>query len=157
MLHGMENEASEVLGTASRILRIKALKCDGRKTALHRGYVLPSPTGWLRHIRDAEFVVTNSFHCVIFCLVFHVPFVAFTIDGELGSMNSRIQELLGAVGLENRILSSSSKFNMDLLNTSIDWLAVDQLVINARSCGIKFLSAQMRSRAEQASDNVHTL
>ena len=148
MLHGMENDAVPAIRSISTNLKLKAVKCDGQRTALHPGYTLPSPRGWLRQIRDAEFVVTNSFHAVIFCLIFHQPFIALVIEGEIGSMNSRILEILGSVGLASRVFSPGMEVTKAFLDQAIDWKEVDRLICQLKESGIKFLSEQLSAQAE---------
>ena len=38
--------------------------------------ILPSVYEWLSFFRDAEYVVTDSFHGVVFCIIFNKPFTA---------------------------------------------------------------------------------
>ena len=142
MLHGLERDAAVVCGQIVGKKGIPVFKCDARWTSLHKGYVLPSPPGWLRCIRGADFVVTNSFHCTVFCLIFHVPFVAVLIDGEKGSMNSRITDLLKAVGLDNRAISPGAKVPLDALHEVINWDGVNQKINGIKIRAIAFLTDQ---------------
>jgi hypothetical protein len=83
---------------------------------------------WLKHIHNAKYVITNSFHCVVFCIMFHVPF--FSIDVKGKNMSSRITTLLDNVGLTGRFL----KLPVDeaqiagKVDDTIDWGAVDSRV-----------------------------
>jgi hypothetical protein len=142
MLHGLEQDAAAACRTVAEHLELKMVRCNAAKTGLHTGYSLPSPEGWLRQIRDAGFVVTNSFHCTVFCLIFHVPFVAVLIDGEIGSMNSRITDLLKSVGLEDRIVSPGAKLTTGLVSEAINWDGVDWKLVEARNGAVSFLTEQ---------------
>lgn len=53
------------------------------------------PDVWLSLIRDAEYVITDSFHAVVFSIVYQKQFVVLrrSGDGEKGSMNSRMYSL----------------------------------------------------------------
>ena len=126
ILHGMDPDAENVRSQITKGLRLKALNCDTRKTKVHRGYLLPSPPVWLQHIRDASFMLTNSFHGIVFCLIFHTPFVAILLEGESSSMNNRICELLKAVGLGRRIASPRQTVSDELLGEEIDWCNVER-------------------------------
>lgn len=56
---------------------------------------------WLRYIRDAqELVLTDSYHCVCFCILFKKEFLVF-MSMEKGA--SRMYSLLSMLGLEDRI------------------------------------------------------
>jgi hypothetical protein len=60
-----------------------------------------SPDEFLGLIRDAEYVVTNSFHAIAFALIFNVEFLAL---GRIEKLNSRMISLLRSLELENRYL-----------------------------------------------------
>ena len=53
------------------------------------------PDVWLSLIRDAEYVITDSFHAVVFSIVYRKRFAVLrrSGDGEKGSMNSRMYSL----------------------------------------------------------------
>lgn len=53
------------------------------------------PDVWLSLIRDAEYVITDSFHAVVFSIVYRKQFAVLkrSGDGENGSMNSRMYSL----------------------------------------------------------------
>jgi len=61
----------------------------------------PPVSMWLRGFRDAEFVVTDSFHGCVFSFIFNKPFIA--IGNKSGGM-SRFHSLLKTFGLEDRIV-----------------------------------------------------
>ncbi len=71
-------------------------------------YVIPSPYKWLSALRDAEFVVTDSFHGVVFSIIFNKPFVVMMkeISGK-----ARIPSLLKIFGLENRLINNVNELN----------------------------------------------
>jgi hypothetical protein len=142
VLHGMEQDAGMISRQIAESLNLNVARCDAHKTALHAEFTLPSPTGWLRRIRDAAFMVTNSFHGVVFCLILHTPFVALLINGQLGSMNSRIIDLLKAVGLSSRIVSVGGSLPGGIVDEEIDWDEVDRKLIEMRKGSASFLTTQ---------------
>ncbi len=142
MLHGMEQDAVGACQTISVIQDLKIINCDVVKTNIRKDYVLPSPTGWLQRIKDASFMVTNSFHGVIFCLIFHTPFISVLIDGQIGSMNSRIVELLRTVGLDDRIIAPRQDVPVALYTAEINWDLVDQKIVTMREESFDFLFEQ---------------
>lgn len=143
MLHGMEQEAESVSQMFADLLNLKVVRCDTHKTALHRGYTLPSPIGWLRQIRDAAFVVTNSFHGVVFCLLFNIPFVVLLIQGPISPMNTRVVELLSAVGLTERMVSSDDDLVAGLLDKTVNWAEVNRQISVMKNGAVEFLNAQL--------------
>lgn len=82
--------------------------------------------GWLNKIKYSEFVVTDSFHCVVMCLKLHKPFAVVTeCNGNVG-MNDRLYTLLGNIGLDNRIIYKGEIDEIDdLLEKDINWNNID--------------------------------
>lgn len=56
---------------------------------------------WLSAIRGAECVFTNSFHGLVFSMIFERPFRVKRLGGELASRNGRIEELLDFLQLSD--------------------------------------------------------
>lgn len=62
-----------------------------------------SPEEFLDWICNAEYVVTDSFHCTAFSIIFEKNFWA-RIDPQKGEKESRVGNLLHNIGLQTRIL-----------------------------------------------------
>jgi hypothetical protein len=58
---------------------------------------------WIDYVRNAEIVITNSFHCVVFALIFNKPFIFIPLSNSYRRMNGRIEELLEIAGLKSQI------------------------------------------------------
>ncbi|PZO13346.1 MAG: hypothetical protein DCF26_17030 [Burkholderiales bacterium] len=108
--------------------------------------VYPDPGEWVALIKNARFVVTNSFHGTVFSLLFKKPFIVAGLTGEKASANARAINLLRAVGLESRFAPSFSAQNTQaLMAREIDWAAVDQRLAEMRQAGNTFLSTQLKA------------
>ena len=59
---------------------------------------------WLKYIKNAKYVITSSFHCCCFCVLFNVPFLC--IRGENTLSNIRIKWLLESIKQSYRYMSS---------------------------------------------------
>lgn len=70
--------------------------------------VLPSVENWLASFRDADFVVTDSFHACVFSILFNKPFVVIA-NKERGL--SRFTSLLSQFNLQSHLLFSPSDYN----------------------------------------------
>lgn len=90
---------------------------------LKRDKNLPSVWEWLALIANSGFVVTDSFHCAIFCLLFNRPFVVIAAHGKNAGMNERLINLMKLVGLENQLIHENNLKPEYILNTvdEIDW------------------------------------
>lgn len=73
------------------------------------------PIEFLSLIKNAEFVLTDSFHATVFSLLFGKSFYVLKrdLDQAVDSMNSRIYSLLGLVGMEKRLLSQEAAINLN--------------------------------------------
>lgn len=96
---------------------------------------------WLSLIANADLVITNSFHCVVFSIVFHRPFVCVAISGIYSGMNERLKTLLYEVGLENRIVGNGIRTDFEkLARSEIDWTIVDRRLEILKDKAQEFLS-----------------
>lgn len=110
--------------------------------------VYPDPGEWVSLIKNARFVVTNSFHGTVFSLLFKKPFIVAGLTGEKATANARAINLLRAVGLESRFAPSFSAQNTQaLMAREIDWADVDQRLADLRHAGNEFLSMQLKAVA----------
>jgi hypothetical protein len=111
---------------------------DNRKTItvdLQNEKTLVSVSDWLSLIDKAEFILTDSFHCVVFSLLFHKPFAVFKKNGEWKGMNERFTTLLGKTNLEYRLLKGTETEEqiLEIVNRPIDWEQVDAVLEEWRS------------------------
>jgi hypothetical protein len=99
-----------------------------------------SPGEWLGAIRDAEWVVTNSFHGTVFSILFRRPFVALGLPGAKAGLSSRVTSLLGQLGLLERFMpADDTREPHAVIEAPIDWDAVDRSVGSLRQDGVAFL------------------
>jgi hypothetical protein len=108
--------------------------------------VYPDPGEWVGLVKNARFVVTNSFHGTVFALLFRKPFIVAGLTGDKAAANARAINLLRAVRLENRFSPAFSEHTTHaLMHSAIDWANVDQRLGHLRQAGDDFLSAQLRA------------
>lgn len=73
------------------------------------------PFEFIQLIRNAEFVMTDSFHCTVFSMLYRKNFFSFrryNNDGVV-STNGRLYSLLQIVGLENRMMRDGESIVVD--------------------------------------------
>lgn len=73
----------------------------------NKGHIMRYDAGveeFLGMIRDASYVITNSFHGAIFSIIFNIPFTIFARE----QANTKIRELLDWVGLNGRLINDRS-------------------------------------------------
>lgn len=66
----------------------------------------PAQVGeWIELLANAEIVITNSFHCTVFSLIYHRKVITVPLTGGYERMNTRINELFEHAGLEQLVLN----------------------------------------------------
>ena len=96
-------EKSAAIARAAKTLGAEAEEIMPSRAALRAGTAaFPPVSAWLRGFRDAEFVVTDSFHGCVFSLIFGVPFLAL---GNASRGMARFFSLLKLFGAEHRLVA----------------------------------------------------
>ncbi|NWF33728.1 polysaccharide pyruvyl transferase family protein [Stenotrophomonas sp. SAM-B] len=92
---------------------------------------------WARRFRDADFVVTDSYHGMIFSIIFEKQFVAI---GNAGRGLTRFKSLLAMLGLEDRLCDASASPAFGAVELEpIDYQRVNQRVAELREHSKAFL------------------
>lgn len=103
--------------------RSKGLKViyvtDDWHSGLERSF--PGVTEWIGLLDHAEYVVTNSFHCAVFSLIFEKKFGVIKRFGSHNGMNTRIDSLFETLGVQPRYIDDSG---FEILDRPADKLGV---------------------------------
>lgn len=97
--------------------------------------VYPSPTKWLKGIMDAKMTVVDSFHGMVFSIIFNKP---FWVLGNANRGMSRFTSLLEQIGLENRLIDISAITDIDLF-APINWNMVNEIIAQKRKESLSIL------------------
>ncbi len=116
---------------------------------------------WLASIAAAKAIVTNSFHGVVFSILFEKTFIALPIEGPGEGMNDRIFTLLGQLNLKHRICVTPNRERLcELLNHPIDWSKVGKMLTVLRQQADAFfdetLDNDMSIRITELKDDVRS-
>ncbi|MBQ9658673.1 MAG: polysaccharide pyruvyl transferase family protein, partial [Clostridia bacterium] len=98
-----ENKTA-IINTISKEKNLKPFQTNSRydnKQEKIENRIQISVEQWLRNFRDAEFIVTDSFHACIFSLIFEKPFI---VIGNPVRGLSRVSSLLEQFGLSHRLI-----------------------------------------------------
>lgn len=97
--------------------------------------------GWLSKIKHANFVVTDSFHCMVMCLKLHKPFIVIVEKKGNVGMNDRLYSLLGPLGLTKLILHKDDIKRMTFpMQEDFDWEYLDRELDAFKLKGQTFLN-----------------
>ena len=94
---------------------------------------------WLTYIKFSKFVITNSYHGMLFCIQFHKPFVIVSEQGHLCGMNDRFYTILNEFGLKNRVAATDLSDIQTIIKSEINWAQVDLKLIEFKNKGYFFL------------------
>ena len=90
---------------------------------------------FLALVRGASFVVTNSFHGLIFAVLYSRPFYVFSRE----SGDSKISEVLDLFGLSNRLIHDGDEYD----DREIDFTKVHKRIDVARNQSFDFLKMEL--------------
>lgn len=131
-------EVSKILDVIHKMLKIPLYGISN----IQRGYKpLPSIEAWLFDIQRAKFVVTDSFHGMVFSIIFHKPFVVL-VNGKRGA--ERFLNLLTLLNLDERLLTSIDSLD-GILEKNINWGIVDTRLNSLRKKSLDFLTSSLAS------------
>jgi hypothetical protein len=91
-----------------------------------------SPIEFLSLIKNAEFVVSTSFHGVAFSIIFEKQFYAL----GMGNNSGRVKDLLASVNLQDRYIDNVEAANF---TSYIDYASVNEMLKPLKENSIKFL------------------
>lgn len=126
---------ADVLGVEAKIVTFSPFKKDPSGL---KGVCLPSPEEWIALFRDANYVVTDSFHGTCFSLLFEKPMTVF----DPPKYSVRLADVLSDFGLSGRraaegVLPESISIHAE----PIDWGSVRRLKERFRQEAREFLDS----------------
>ena len=105
-----------------------------------------TPKKWLQLLRDAEYVVTNSFHATAFSVLFHKKFFTVVSGEKDKGINIRMDDFLRTIGLGGRIYNTVPE-TLDL--SEIDYTDADRIIEKMRADSMDYLKRNLQAAYEQ--------
>lgn len=102
--------------------------------------VFPSVTAWLRAFMDSKMTIVDSFHGMVFSIIFNKP---FWVIGNANRGMSRFTSLLKMFHLEDRLIDVNQLDNADF-STPIDWMMVNRIMEEKRDESRNLLLNELR-------------
>lgn len=123
----------------ANVAQLKPVNLNGRKPIkglIYRPFC--SIRTWLNSIANAELVVTDSFHCMAFAIIFQKNFIALPGKPE---RISRLTNLLRKLGIENRFCNSIDEaIEKEIHKETIDYKMVNQKLKKEKQKSLQFLT-----------------
>lgn len=118
---------------------VNALSKKQGDSAANRRF--PPTTDWLRGFMDAEFVVTDSFHGMVFSIIFNKPFI---VIGNKQRGFARFSSIARMFNVESRVLESVGQYNSSLLVQPLNWNSINQRLTEHRLKAHLLLSTHLK-------------
>jgi len=134
-LRNEEDEVKDILDVISKEYNIKLNKESNKQT--------DDINEWITNFANSELIFTNSFHGVVFSLIFQKPFFVYLAKGKSSGMNDRFKTLLTNVGLLNRIVNSPDDIN-NKQNIEINWNDVNSKISELREVTDRYFSNYLK-------------
>lgn len=110
---GKMKYATEIINAIAKRMYLPVIELPLSIESYGKGSMLRydiDPSRFIGAVRGAELVLTDSFHCTVFSILYHVPFYTFMRQplGEKNNMNGRIECLLQTLEMENRMIAENA-------------------------------------------------
>jgi len=116
---------------------LKFVGINGKKVVSKKNFFLfKSVNRWLSYVKNAEIVITDSFHCTVFSIIFRKKFICIA-NQHRGV--TRLENLLKRLNLESRFCSDINKFEEKKIVSEIDYEKVEQILAKEKMKSINFL------------------
>lgn len=126
------SDKSKVIASIEKSLSVKTQHLYGFKQS-KQTITIPQ---WLNALNNAEFIITDSFHGMIFSILFNKNFIVLA-NPQRGL--ARFESVLSMFGLEDRLISSLNQ-HIDITSLKpIDYKYVNQIIEEKRKMSLDFL------------------
>jgi len=136
------NDNEESLNFAGKIAkkeRLKVVRLVSFKSISKYKMIINTPKTFLNLIKNSKYIVTDSFHGVVFSIIFRKEFFVIKREAEkLGKTNSsfRIQNLLDKLQIKGRIIGEEIQ--------EINYDNVDKILAKEREKSIQYLRENLK-------------
>lgn len=141
----MISEDKEIIRAAKKLSREKGIEIVYISDRLFKPMGIRtlrkmSPGQWLFLFANAEFVMTNSYHGMVFSCIFEKKFIPFFLKTNV-QVNSRIKDFLNQYGISNLVCSNTP----NRCECEYDVGCVQALIEKERMKSEEFLSVMVNS------------
>ena len=102
-------------------------------------YIYPPVEEWLSRIAHSKFIITDSFHGVVFSIIFNIPF-AVVINRDRGT--ARFETVLKTFELQDRAVNSIADLKT-VVKRPIDWKRVNCILNDKKNDAECFLKKSL--------------
>lgn len=101
------------------------------------------PEEFVKNIASAKMVITNSYHGLLFSIIFEKQFIVLRRDksGKWGHFEERMRGILKYLGLENRIIEVESDYTK--IKSEINYKLINDKIEKLRNSSLKYLKESL--------------
>lgn len=99
------------------------------------------PKEWMAKIRDARYIITDSYHGTVFSLIFNKNFCTI-LNSKRGL--SRFSTLFKTFDLEDRFITSYSELKTFDFSSEIDYYSVNKILAKRKNESLSFLKEALQ-------------
>ncbi|MCM1338116.1 MAG: polysaccharide pyruvyl transferase family protein [Muribaculaceae bacterium] len=79
---------------------------------------------WLAFIKNAEFMITDSYHALVFSIIFNTPF----LQVKNAQTQSRFESLFRLFETENNSIGQNDSYDLDKILAPVDWDKINTII-----------------------------
>lgn len=138
-----EMKVNEIREIAQKTSLSAVLLNDLRFRKNIKSVPFPTVSKWLSHLHSSELILTDSFHCMVFAIIFNKNFVAIPAIPE---RVDRMLSLLNDLGLRDRFFNDISEIcDSKILLADINFTEVNAKIVVLRNESINFLENSLNA------------
>ena len=102
---------------------------------------------WLTFIKNADFVISDSYHCILFSILFNIPFIHL----KSNTAQSRFDSVFRLFDIKNKTVSKNSlkkQIDFDTLLTPTDWNFVNEKIKKEVEVAEKWMNKALNKEKE---------
>ncbi|MDC6362082.1 MULTISPECIES: polysaccharide pyruvyl transferase family protein [Flavobacteriaceae] len=104
-------------------------------------WLFNSVAKWLYLIKNSEFVVTDSFHCTVFSIIFNKKFIVLS-NPNRGL--TRIENLLALINRKDRLFYKLEDIDAKVLRNDFDYIGINKIIETERKRSLSFLKESLQ-------------
>jgi len=140
MLLDESEEHKQFFKNKARKYHLKFINIKGIPVNKKGLYIFNSPIKWLKLIKRADVIVTDSFHCTVFSIIFQKKFIC--LGNEKRGL-TRLQNLLNLIGEPERLLLDLKNFDENLLTKGINYTKIKSVLDKEAENSIRYLKRSL--------------
>lgn len=116
------DDSLEIQKEVSRLTGLELFSVIDTQNWQKKDYIMPSIEDWLSGIRDAAFVLTDSYHGMVFSIIFNKPFLVKCNESRGAG---RFSTVLSLLNLENRLVSDVNNIS-EVIKSEMNWKGINE-------------------------------